>query len=108
MGKMPGRVLMAGGLDLGEEDVKESLLWVQGEGEGPELSSSEEEDWPGPPLEIVLFLCSADYGEKEFRDTSLWPRGLDLGFCFCFVLIHLFIPRYMRPRGPWQWLCRCP
>ena len=26
----------------------------------------------------------------------------------CFVLIQLFIPRYMRPGGAWQRLCRCP
>ena len=29
MGKMPGRVLMAGGPDLEEDDLKESSLWVQ-------------------------------------------------------------------------------
>ena len=47
---MPGRVLMAGGPDLEEEDLKESLLWVQEEGEGPEFSSSKEDDGPGPLL----------------------------------------------------------
>ena len=47
---MPGRVLMAGGPDLKEEDLKESSLWVQEEGEGPEFSSSKEEDGPCPLL----------------------------------------------------------
>ena len=59
---MPGQVLMAGGPDSEEDDLKESLLGVQEEGEGPgfssseeegegpEFSSSEEEDGPGPLL----------------------------------------------------------
>ena len=50
VGKMPGRVLMAGGPDSEEDDLKESSLWAQEEGEGPEFSSSEEEDGPSPLL----------------------------------------------------------
>ena len=50
VGMMPGRILMAGGPDLEEEELEGSLLQVQDEGEGTEISSSEEEDGPGPPL----------------------------------------------------------
>ena len=27
---------------------------------------------------------------------------------FVFVLILVFVTRYMGPEGPWQRLCRCP
>ena len=51
VGKMPGRILMAGGPDLEEEELEGFSLQVQGEGkEGTEMSSSEEEDGPGLPL----------------------------------------------------------
>lgn len=51
MGKMPGRSLLAGSLDLGEEELEGLSLQVLREGrEGTGLSSSEEEGGPGPPL----------------------------------------------------------
>ena len=50
VGKMPGRILMAGGPDLEEEDLGTLSLRVEEEEEGSEVSSSEEEDGPGPPL----------------------------------------------------------
>ena len=50
VGKMPGRVLLAGGPDLEEEEMDGFSLRVPGEDEeGTEISSSEEEDGPGPP-----------------------------------------------------------
>ena len=51
VGEMPGRVLLAGGPDLEEEELESFSLQVPGEGEGGTgVSSSEEEDGPGPPL----------------------------------------------------------
>ena len=50
VGKMPGRILMAGGPDLEEEELEVLFLQALGEEEGTGLSSSEEEDGPGPPL----------------------------------------------------------
>ena len=51
MGKMPGRVLLAGGPDLEEEEMESFSLQVLEEaGTEGEVSSSEEEDGPGPPL----------------------------------------------------------
>ena len=51
VGKMPGRILLAGGPDLEEEDLKSVSLQIQGGGEeGTGVISSEEEDGPGPPL----------------------------------------------------------
>ena len=48
---MPGPILLAGGPDLEEEDFEVVFLLVQGEREeGAGVSSSEEEDGPGPPL----------------------------------------------------------
>ena len=45
-----GRVLSAGGSDLGEDEMEEVELWAPVEEEGPGISgSSEEEDRPGPP-----------------------------------------------------------
>ena len=51
VGKMPGRILLAGGPDLEEEELECVSLQVPGEEEGgTEISSSEEEDGPSPPL----------------------------------------------------------
>ena len=51
VGKMPGRILMAGGPDLEEEELEMLSLQAQEEeGGGTGTSSSEEEDGPGPPL----------------------------------------------------------
>ena len=50
VGKMPGRVLLAGGPDLEEEELEGFSLQVLGEEGETEISSSEEEDGPGPPL----------------------------------------------------------
>ena len=51
MGKVPGRILVAGGPDLEEEELEEWTLRAQGdEKEGSGISASEEEDGPGPPL----------------------------------------------------------
>ena len=63
VGKMPGRILVAGGPGLEEEELEGFSLQVQGEGEeGTGLSSSEEKEKPAPPpLECILpllsFLC---------------------------------------------------
>ena len=51
VGKMPGRILLAGGPDLEEEELDSvSLQVMDGTGIDSEISSSEEEDGPGPPL----------------------------------------------------------
>ena len=51
VGKMPGRVLLAGGPGLEEEELEGfSLQVLEEEGTESEVSSSEEEDGPGPPL----------------------------------------------------------
>ena len=51
VGKMPGRVLLAGGPDLEEEELEGFSLQVLEEDIAvTEISSSEEEDGPGPPL----------------------------------------------------------
>ena len=50
VGKMPGRVLLAGGPDLEEEAMEGCSLQVLEEDEETGISSSEEEDGPGPPL----------------------------------------------------------
>ena len=51
VGKVPSRVLMAGGPDLEEEELEVISLYVRWEeGEGARISSSEEEIGPGPPL----------------------------------------------------------
>ena len=51
VGKMPSRVLLAGGPDLEEEELEGFSLQALGEEEEEtEISSSEEEDGPGPPL----------------------------------------------------------
>ena len=49
--KMPGRIFLAGGPDLEEEELEGFSLQVQGEDEeGTGLSPGEEEDGLGPPL----------------------------------------------------------
>ena len=51
VGKMPSRVLLAGGPDLEEEELEGFSLQVLDEtGTESEVSSSEEEDGPSPPL----------------------------------------------------------
>ena len=51
VGKMPGQILLAGGPDLEEEELECVSLQVLGESEDETgISSSEEEDGPGPPL----------------------------------------------------------
>ena len=48
---MPGRILLAGGPDLEQEELEGFSLQVQGEGEeGTGMNSSEEGDGPGSPL----------------------------------------------------------
>ena len=49
---MPGRILLAGGLDVEEDEMEEVMLWAPVEEEGIEISEEEsaEEDGPGPPL----------------------------------------------------------
>ena len=49
VGRMPDRVMLAGGPDLEEGDMEEVELWAPEEGEGTDVSGSEEEDGPGPP-----------------------------------------------------------
>ena len=50
VGKMPGRILLAGGPDLEEEELEGFSLHVFDEEENETgVSSSEEEDGPGPP-----------------------------------------------------------
>ena len=49
VGKMPGRVLLAGGPDLEEEELEYISLRAREEEEETGISSSEEEDGPGPP-----------------------------------------------------------
>ena len=51
VGKMPSRVLVVGGPNLEEEELDGfSLQVLGGEEIETEVSSSEEEDGPGPPL----------------------------------------------------------
>ena len=47
VGRVPGRVLFAGGPDLDEKEMEELELWATDEGGGSDISS-EEEDGPGP------------------------------------------------------------
>ena len=49
VGRMPSRVLLAGGPDVKEGEMEEVVLWAPEVEEGPDLSASEEEE-PGPPL----------------------------------------------------------
>ena len=49
VGKVPSRVLLAGGPDLEEEELEGFFLRAQREEEGTGVSASEEEDGPGPP-----------------------------------------------------------
>ena len=50
VGKMPSRVLLAGGPDLEEEELEGFSLQVLGEEVETEVSSSGDEDGPGPPI----------------------------------------------------------
>ena len=48
---MPGRILVAGGPEVDEEEMDEVVLWApEEEEEGSGISESEEEEGPGPPL----------------------------------------------------------
>ena len=44
------------------------------------------------------------FGGEVFRRHNYWLHAP----IFFFVLILVFVTRYMRPGGPWQRLCRCP
>ena len=50
VGKMPGRVPPAGGPDLEEEELEGFSLQVLEEDGQTDISSSEDEDGPGPPI----------------------------------------------------------
>ena len=50
VGKMPSRVLLAGGPDLEEEDLDGFSLRGTGEDVETEISSSGDEGDPGPPI----------------------------------------------------------
>ena len=50
VGKMPSRVLLAGGPDMEEEDLEGFSLMVSDEEAETECSSSGDEDGPGPPI----------------------------------------------------------
>ena len=52
---------MAGGPDLEEEELEGFSLQAQGE-EGTGMSSSEEEDGPGPPLQMYFPLSFPLFG----------------------------------------------
>ena len=85
VGKMPGRILLAGGPDLEEEELEGFSLQVQGGGRGGDRGELKRgRGWARlSPLDcsFLLFsfvwrikwlfaffflLCQADYGEKEF------------------------------------------
>ena len=82
VGRMPGRILLAGGLEVDEEKMDEVVLWAPGEEEGSGISESEEEEGPGPPLSLV----------GPFPLSS-----------FCFSIFVIFIWRSQGCRGS-----RCP
>ena len=46
---MPGRILLAGGPDLEEEELEEFSLRILEDDVETQDTSSEEEDGPGPP-----------------------------------------------------------
>ena len=50
VGKMPSRVLLAGGPDLEEEELEGLSLRETGEDVETEISSSGDEGGPGPPI----------------------------------------------------------
>ena len=50
VGEMPGRILLAGGLDLEEEELDTISLQAREVEESTVGSSSEEEDGPDPPF----------------------------------------------------------
>ena len=49
VGRMPGRVFLAGGPDMEEGELEEIEMWAPEEGAG-ESEISEEEDGPSSPL----------------------------------------------------------
>ena len=49
VGRMPGRVIFAGGPDVDENDLEEIVMWAPEE-EGAGNSEISEEDGPNPPL----------------------------------------------------------
>ena len=56
VGKVPSRVLLAGGPDLEEEELEGFFLQVQREEEGTGVSASEEEDGQALPPRMYLSL----------------------------------------------------
>ena len=50
VGKMPSRILLAGGPDLEEEELESLSLQGPDEEVETEVSSSGDEDGPGPPI----------------------------------------------------------
>ena len=51
VGRLPCRILLAGGPDVDEDELEKVELWAPEGDEGSGISeSSEEEDGPGPPL----------------------------------------------------------
>ena len=50
VGNVPGRILMAGGPDLEEEELEVLSLMAPEEEEGTDVSASEKEDGLGPPI----------------------------------------------------------
>ena len=50
VGKIPSRVMLAGGPDLEEEELESFSLLVSDEDVETEVSSSGDEDGPGPPI----------------------------------------------------------
>ena len=50
VGKMPSRILLAGGPDLEEEELEDFSLRVSEEEAETEVSSSGDEGGPGPPI----------------------------------------------------------
>ena len=73
VGKMPGRILLAGGPDLEEEEIETFSLQVLGEEGGrSEVSSSEEEEGLSPPSSLYfsfVFLYFLLFG------SLLWVRS---------------------------------
>ena len=75
VGKMPGRVLLAGGPDLEEGELGGFSLQFQGEEEGTEVSSSEEEDGPSPPPRLYFSFIFPLSGGLERRFAFLLLGG---------------------------------
>ena len=78
VGRMPGWVLLAGGADLDEDEIEEVELWAPEVEEGSDISeSSEEEDGPGPPPLVHVFLVFLLFRGREgvFSFLSLTAYG---------------------------------